>query len=747
MPKVNAETNPILILKNNFSTLLKIPIVGNSGRIELGVKAVFKELDKKRMIRIPSVPEDMPKLIFRIEKEELVNPDGSIKLVQGSLEHQWIERAFMIENKGKLTLNIDNITIDKKGCYSSGFRILNCDRFTLEPNSTYSLWISFSTSNGMPTQISRKVYFVSGHRVFYLPLELDAPLHVITELKHPLLMLRINRLFIYQFSIFAIFFLIFLVNQFKKGRHSQLKFISLQSYIKDWVNRDQSGQSNSQQSAVIQAQDLKALITNLEQNYQIRSAQLKEQRKIDLNSRVQQSAPLKVNQQKESGKGKEKLPQKDRLTEQEQQALEKQKAVAENALGDGLPGKSKKKKKSKVKSLKEVKNTDNILLELEKEVRPRQEVFVEINQIEVELESKKIDEVVPFLNPNTINIDKDQNPSEPEQKEKIEIAIVDSPPLVDNNQQVPVQTKEIPQVQDENITSLGDRKKSLDLQNEEIQIKNRTDEEVQTPASGQNLGKTEKSQKPEKKTTAQPIQVAASVEKLVTQTNTKEKQEIAVPVKDTLVTKNQATVQKHKQEQPKSTQPNFTSIIPLNKANKPPSNPQNIQNGQQQISTDPKPKPNEKLAPPLPEKNTQKLDDSRIKNQKTGAKVNQNNQKAPEAPSKANLTQDQDIVSNKNPSKANHRSKEITKETPVNIFEAVVKDIKASKIAETQDLVTKPVAETKQTQPTAKITTTTNPNASFDNVKKNNKDKYASQEPEVEVNPTVATLQDQAQVI
>jgi hypothetical protein len=46
--------------------------------------------------------------------------------------------------------------------------------------------------------------------------------------------------------------------------------------------------------------------------------------------------------------------------------------------------------------------------------------------------------VVPFLNPNTINIDKDQNPSEPEQKEKIEIAIVDSPPLVDNNQQVPV---------------------------------------------------------------------------------------------------------------------------------------------------------------------------------------------------------------------------------------------------------------------------------------------------------------------
>lgn len=170
MPNMNAATKTVLIIKNNFSTLLKIPIVGQSGQIELTVKTVFKELDNKRMIRINAVPENQMKLVFRIEQDELVKPDGTSRLVPGSLENQWIERVFLIQNRGKLTLNVDSITIDKRGCYSSGFRILNCNRFSIEPNSTYSLWISFSTSNGMPASVSRKVYFVSGHRVFYLPL-------------------------------------------------------------------------------------------------------------------------------------------------------------------------------------------------------------------------------------------------------------------------------------------------------------------------------------------------------------------------------------------------------------------------------------------------------------------------------------------------------------------------------------------------------------------------------------------------
>lgn len=131
VPRLNGQENSFILMKNNYSGLIKIPVVGQSGTVDLIVKKIFKEGKDNLMIPQPHPEENLKKIVFSIEENEIINPDGTPKITTGSYNLQWIERAFVIQNKGKLPLRVDKINIDKKGCFSSGFRIMNCDSFEL----------------------------------------------------------------------------------------------------------------------------------------------------------------------------------------------------------------------------------------------------------------------------------------------------------------------------------------------------------------------------------------------------------------------------------------------------------------------------------------------------------------------------------------------------------------------------------------------------------------------------------------
>lgn len=172
----------VLLIKNNVTDLIHVPIIGQSGSPDLIVSRVHSEtftgLNKEA-----HPPLNRKRLVFKLSAEDFHEHNYFARGMPTSPKH--FTKIYELKNIGKMPLKVLSVNIDKRGCYSNGITINSCEGFTLQPNETHSFWIGFFPVQHAASKITRKVYFISMSSVIWLPLDIDAPIELISDAATP----------------------------------------------------------------------------------------------------------------------------------------------------------------------------------------------------------------------------------------------------------------------------------------------------------------------------------------------------------------------------------------------------------------------------------------------------------------------------------------------------------------------------------------------------------------------------------
>ncbi|KAI5702855.1 hypothetical protein M8J75_004871 [Diaphorina citri] len=91
---------------------------------------------------------------YRSILESKASSSKSFKRRKSPLEHLTIMRSFSARNTGELPIDVFGFTINGLKCQGYGFKVLNCRNFTLTPNSSRKIDISFTPDLSL-TKVSR----------------------------------------------------------------------------------------------------------------------------------------------------------------------------------------------------------------------------------------------------------------------------------------------------------------------------------------------------------------------------------------------------------------------------------------------------------------------------------------------------------------------------------------------------------------------------------------------------------------
>nr|CAD2155111.1 unnamed protein product [Meloidogyne enterolobii] len=129
LPSDYSLRSSMMIIRNNLTVIEPIILYGRGARINMAI-------DDKSANSQP--------LLFELEPKHLddcANPRRQLHRMPTTLT---VRRSFAVYNNGEVGFSVVNISISGAPCENRGFRVLNCDKFRLEPNETSYLDISYT---------------------------------------------------------------------------------------------------------------------------------------------------------------------------------------------------------------------------------------------------------------------------------------------------------------------------------------------------------------------------------------------------------------------------------------------------------------------------------------------------------------------------------------------------------------------------------------------------------------------------
>ncbi|XP_036835286.1 transmembrane protein 131 isoform X2 [Oncorhynchus mykiss] len=163
-PSSNHSVSSLLIVRNNL-TVIDVIVVrgqGTTGSLQVAGK-------------LPG-----PDSSLRFQMTEALLKDCTEK-IKSKEPKSTLRRTFRVENAGLLPLYIRSAEINGQPCQGYGFKVLNCQQFTLKPNASEDLVILF-TPDFTSSRVIRELKLVTeGGSEFVFVLNASLPFHMLAS--------------------------------------------------------------------------------------------------------------------------------------------------------------------------------------------------------------------------------------------------------------------------------------------------------------------------------------------------------------------------------------------------------------------------------------------------------------------------------------------------------------------------------------------------------------------------------------
>uniref|UniRef100_A0AAZ3STM7 Transmembrane protein 131 n=1 Tax=Oncorhynchus tshawytscha TaxID=74940 RepID=A0AAZ3STM7_ONCTS len=162
-PSSNHSVSSLLIVRNNLTVIDVIVVRGQGTTGSLQVAGKVPGPDSSLRFQMTEA------LLKDCTESELQEPKSTLR------------RTFRVENAGLLPLYIRSAEINGQPCQGYGFKVLNCQQFTLKPNASEDLVILF-TPDFTSSRVIRELKLVTeGGSEFVFVLNASLPFHMLAS--------------------------------------------------------------------------------------------------------------------------------------------------------------------------------------------------------------------------------------------------------------------------------------------------------------------------------------------------------------------------------------------------------------------------------------------------------------------------------------------------------------------------------------------------------------------------------------
>ena len=170
-PQEDSDGQMNLLMKNDYSKLIILPISAQLGKVRLIVQKVIY-VNEGITTSIIQKKEDYSKMIFLIYSHDLIQKVA--KEVKKIIFRKSVSRIFELKNSGNLPLLVSSISVENQGCTFNGFQITNCKGFRLEPGQSHRLEIMLTQTGNFETELKRDIYLMMDSRVLVFSFEVKS---------------------------------------------------------------------------------------------------------------------------------------------------------------------------------------------------------------------------------------------------------------------------------------------------------------------------------------------------------------------------------------------------------------------------------------------------------------------------------------------------------------------------------------------------------------------------------------------
>ncbi|XP_052365057.1 transmembrane protein 131-like isoform X2 [Oncorhynchus keta] len=161
-PVSNHTVSSLLMLRNNLTVMEFLVVQGQGSyeRLKVGGKA----------------PGPGGFLRFKMTESLLKDCTDKMKSKEPNVT---LRKSFKLENTGQLEINIQSTEINGRLCEGFGFKVLNCQEFSLKPNASKEIVILF-TPDFTASRVIRELKFITtGGSYFVFSLNASLPYHML----------------------------------------------------------------------------------------------------------------------------------------------------------------------------------------------------------------------------------------------------------------------------------------------------------------------------------------------------------------------------------------------------------------------------------------------------------------------------------------------------------------------------------------------------------------------------------------
>jgi hypothetical protein len=233
-PRESPEGQMNLLIKNDYSKLIILPISAQLGKISLIVHKRIYVNEGGATTSIVQKKEEYNKMIYNIHSADLIQKIG--RESKKYVFKQNVKRIFEFKNNGNLPIKVNTISVENQGCSFNGFEISNCQGFELQPSQIHKIEVKLLHTYNFQAELKKEVYFLMDSRVLVFEFEVTSNDPLMPELASFGFVTSITQVFrLVAFIFFCILVLVLL-------RHYHEKPSEL-SYCMTDVDKDRFGTS------------------------------------------------------------------------------------------------------------------------------------------------------------------------------------------------------------------------------------------------------------------------------------------------------------------------------------------------------------------------------------------------------------------------------------------------------------------------------------------------------------------------
>ena len=225
-PQETGDLKVNLLIKNDYSNLIILPITAQLGKISLIVHKVVYLNEGTTTTSIILKKEEYHKMTFSISSADLIQKLGSTKDSKKVFFKKNIKRIFELKNNGNLPIKVNSISVDKQGCTFNGFKIINCMAFELPPGQTHRLEVMLLNTYDFQSEFKREVYFIMDSRVLVLEFEVRTSDPLMSDLSNYGYVSSISHLFKLVVLIFIVVLGLILYKHYHDKHNEQGYFVT-----------------------------------------------------------------------------------------------------------------------------------------------------------------------------------------------------------------------------------------------------------------------------------------------------------------------------------------------------------------------------------------------------------------------------------------------------------------------------------------------------------------------------------------